>query len=156
MVLRTRLEKLTNQSEKKMNRIKWTTHFFALIIMLAGCASSANVSNDADAVTNTDAIKNISWLEGALQKEGVFVSPQGSADLGIAATSSSRLVLDGREALSVYLFDDLELASSEAYEFSNTNVGKDVYLKDALVVVRSSRRDTGLSQTLREILGDAL
>ncbi len=111
-----------------------------------------DVSDEAEFSTVTD----ISWLEQKLQKRGVFISPTGPADLGVPATSSTRLVLDGREILSVYEFDDSDLASGQAYKFYNSNPADDVYLKESLVVVRRSRRDTGLSQTLRDILGEAL
>jgi len=134
------------------NKLKLALQTLAVSLVLTGCVSTANVSNEAD----LDNAGKIVWLENALQKEGVFVTPKGAADLNVPAVSSALLILDGKEVLSVYEFDDLELASSEAYEFSNVHADRDVYLKDDLVVVRTSRRDTGLSQTLREIMGNAL
>ncbi len=134
------------------NKLKITLQTIAVSLVLTGCISTADVSNEA----TLDNTGQIVWLENALQEEGVFVSPKGPADLNVPAISSTLLVLDGRDVLSVYEFDDLELASSEAYEFSNIRADSDVYLKDALVVVRTSGRDTGLSQTLREIMGNAL
>ena len=130
----------------------WAPAIIAVAISISGCASTMDVSDDTDISTVT----NISWLEKRLQEKGVFISPDGPADLDVPAMSSTRLVLDGREILSVYEFDDLDLAWGQAYKFYNSNPADDVYLKESLVVVRRSRRDTGLSQTLRDILGEAL
>ena len=119
---------------------------------IVGCASAQAVSEES----HEDIVFDISWLEKQLQDEGVYASPNGYAGLAVSAESSSRLVLDGREQVYVYLFDDVELASSQAYKFSNKYPMSDVYLKRGLVVVRQQQSESGLSLTLKNILGASL
>ncbi len=117
---------------------------------ISGCSSTEN--GLASNVRKTD----IAWLTTELQNDGVFVRERGNAGRFIPSTTSSRLVLDGQEILDVYEFSEYAYAADQAYQFAEQNPGSDVYLKQAIVVVRYSRRDTGLSQTLNSLLGRTL
>ena len=125
---------------------------FTILMTVSGCVGTSNVSNTSDEAEKYD----IAWLEKQLQAEGIFASPSGPGNWSIPASSSVRLVLDGSEAVNVYLFENHELASSEAWELSNELPQNQVYRKEGLVIVRSASVDTGLSGTLRGILGNAL
>lgn len=122
--------------------------FLGAMYLLTGCVGAQSVSNDS---TFT-----ISALEIALQDEGVFVMPRGSANLAIPADQSSRLVLDSREVLNVFEFESAQQARDQARSFAGAHPGNDVYQKDLVVAVRESPGDTGLNATLRRILGETL
>jgi len=122
--------------------------FLGAMYLLTGCVGAQSVSNES---TFT-----ISALETALQDEGVFVMPRGSANLGIPADQSSRLVLDSREVLNVFEFESARQAVDQARNFAGSHPGNDVYQKDLVVAVREGPGDTGLSATLRRILGETL
>ncbi|MCH8245490.1 MAG: hypothetical protein IH951_03680 [Bacteroidetes bacterium] len=128
-----------------------------LVFVMSGvsaCTSAKNVASDqAEEERQTT---DIAWLTKSLQDEGVFITERGFPNLSIAAISSSRLYLNDREVLDVYGFEKIGDAMSNAYTLANKNPGRDVFLKESLVVVRYSNRDTGLSQTLFELLGVAL
>ena len=125
---------------------------FTLLMVLTGCAGSSSVSQETDETEIID----IAWLEKQLQAEGIFASPSGPGNWSIPASSSVRLILDGIESINVYLFEDLELAASEAYEFSNELPQSQIFHKKGLVLVRTERANSGLSNTLRGIMGTAL
>ena len=125
---------------------------FTLLIAIAGCAGANSVSQQAGDSETID----IAWLEKQLQAEGIFASPAGPGNWSVPASSSVRLVLDGVESINVYLFTNLDLASSEAYEFSNELPQSQVFHKKGLVLVRSERANSGLANTLRGIMGEAL
>jgi hypothetical protein len=118
--------------------------------VLTGCAGAAK-SVDSES-TGT----GITWLTRSLQDEGVFVKERGSASVFIPTSISARLILDGRDVLDVYEFRESRYAADEAYEFAERNPGADVFLRQALIVIRYSDRDTGLSQTLNKLLGRTL
>ena len=124
----------------------------SLLTVLTGCTGLSSVSQETDETELID----IAWLEKQLQAEGIFASPSGPGNWGIPASSSVRLVLDGIESINVYLFEDLELAASEAYEFSNERPQSQVFHKKGLVLVRTERANSGLSNSLRGIMGTAL
>jgi len=117
---------------------------------IAGCSSTQN------GLASNSRKTDISWLTTELQNEGVFVRERGDARRFIPSTTSRRLILDGREILDVYEFSEYGYAADQAYQFAERNPEADVYLKKAIVVVRYSRRDTGLSQTLNSLLGRTL
>ncbi len=128
---------------------------FALMLILvmsgvSACTSSKNLAEQDRKTTD------IAWLTKSLQDEGVFIVERGSPNLSISAATSSRLYLNDREVLDVYVFDRVGDAMSNAYTLANMNPGRDVYRKESLVVVRYSSRDTGLNQTLFQLLGVAL
>ena len=125
-----------------------TALVIGMVFLVQGCASAQNVSN-----SSTD---GISQLEISLQEQGIFVLPRGPANLDIPAEQSSRLVLDSQEVLNVFEFESDRRASGQAHAFAGAHPGHDVYLKGRLVAVRQSSGDTGLAQTLRSILGEAL
>lgn len=122
--------------------------FLGAVYLLTGCVGAQSVSNES---TFT-----ISALETALQDEGVFVMPRSGANPGIPADQSSRLVLNSSEVLNVFEFDSSRRASDQAHSFAGSNPRNEVYLKDRVVAIRQGRGDTGLSATLRTILGEAL
>jgi len=123
--------------------------FLVLQLVLTGCAGTSKV---ADANEPTD----IRWLTNRLHDEGVFVVERGSPNPTIASDKSSRLVLNQREVLDVYEFGQPDRARIMATDFAAYNPQNDVFLKDSLVVVRYSRRDTGLNQVLYQLLGAAI
>ena len=116
-------------------------------VVLAGCATT-NVapSTDQEGV-------DLGWFTISLQDEGVFVTEEGPANLRFPAQTSRRLVLNNRDVVDVYLFRNEETARARAHEFAGLYFRTDVYLKDALVVVRYTDRDSGLSLTLFELMG---
>jgi hypothetical protein len=116
--------------------------------LLSGCVSLGGQRDDEP--------QDIAWLIRSLQDEGVFILERPQSNLTPPASTSVRLILDGRESLDVYLFDETEMASSQAYQFANRLPGNDVYLQEHLVVVRKSTRDTGLNGTLLKLLGSTL
>lgn len=115
---------------------------------LTGCATMKSGSDESTF--------SISALESELQEAGVFVMPRGEAGFGIAAEQSAILLLNSSESLTVYEFASVGAASDQAHLFAGANPRRDVYLKDRLVAIRGSSGDTGLAQTLRDILGEAL
>jgi hypothetical protein len=120
-----------------------------LQLVMSGCAGTSRV---ADANEPTD----IRWLTNRLQDEGVYVVERGSPNPTIASDKSSRLVLNQREVLDVYDFGKSDRAQTVATEFAAFNPQNDVFLKDSLVIIRYSRRDTGLNQVLYQLLGAAI
>lgn len=122
--------------------------FLLAVHMLTGCATAQLVSNDSTF--------SISSLENALQQEGIFVMPRGPANLDIPADQSSRLILNSSEVLTVFHFQSEEQAHRQARAFAGANPRHDVYIRDSLVAVRQTSGNTGLSGTLRLILGEAL
>ncbi len=122
---------------------------FALLLVagLAGCATT-NVATPTD-----EDRADLGWFTLSLQDEGVYVTEEGVADLSIQAQSSRRLVLNNRDVVDVYLFRNEETARARAHEFAGLYFRTDVYVKDALVVVRYTERDSGLSLTLFELMG---
>jgi len=76
--------------------------------------------------------------------------------MAIPADQSSRLILNSGEVLNVFEFVSADKASEQARLLSGTYARSEVYLKDRVVAVRQGRGDTGLSATLRNILGEAL
>ncbi|MFT5144408.1 MAG: hypothetical protein ACI80V_000598 [Rhodothermales bacterium] len=121
--------------------------FLLLPVLLAGC-TSLNTQSAPDG--------DLSWLIRSLQDEGVFILERPHGGSVAPATSSVRLILNGQESLEVYEFDRLEEAETTARQWSYQLTGKDVYLREQLVVVRNSRRDTGLSGTLHKLLGSTI
>lgn len=122
--------------------------FLGAVHLLTGCVGTQSVSNDS--------AFSISALEKALQDEGVFVMPRGGANPGLPADQSSRLILNSSEVLNVFEFASVRRASDQAHSFAGSHPRNQVYLKDRVVAVREGRGDTGLSATLRDILGEAL
>lgn len=124
----------------------------ALILLIAfwltGCATMKPGSDESTF--------SISALESELQEAGVFVMPRGNAGIGVAAEQSAILLLNSSESLTVYEFATANAASDQAHLFARANPRRDVYLKDRVVAIRRSTGDTGLAQTLRDILGEAL
>lgn len=125
-----------------------TLLFMLALSLLTGCAGSRTVSDESGFT--------ISSLEDALQAEGVFVMPRGEASFAVPAEQSARLILDSSEVLNVFEFRSAASAREQAHAFAGSYPGNDVYLRERLVVIRQSRGDTGLSGTLRKILGEAL
>lgn len=115
---------------------------------LTGCATMKSGSDESTF--------SISALESELQEAGVFVMPRGDAGIGVPAEQSAILLLNSTESLTVYEFASADAASDQAHLFAGANPRRDVYLKDRLVAIRRSSGDTGLAQTLRDILGEAL
>ncbi len=139
---------------KMKKLIGYATMLIFLASGVSACTSAKNIAGDqAEEESQTT---DIAWLTKSLQDEGVFITERGFPNLSIQAISSSRLYLNDREVLDVYGFEKIGDAMSNAYTLANKNPGRDVFLKESLVVVRYSNRDTGLSQTLFEILGVAL
>jgi hypothetical protein len=122
--------------------------FLLIAFWLTGCATMKSGSEESSFT--------ISALENDLQKAGVFVMPRGDASFGIPAEQSAILVLNSSESLTVYEFASEEAASDQAHLFAGNNPRREVYLKERVVAIRRSTGDTGLAQTLRDILGEAL
>jgi hypothetical protein len=122
--------------------------FLLVSLWLTGCASLKSGSEESTF--------SISALEGELQEAGVFVMPRGDAGVGVPAEQSAILLLNSSESLTVYEFASAAAASDQAHLFAGANPRRDVYLKDRVVAIRRSTGDTGLAQTLRDILGEAL
>lgn len=131
-----------------IRRIAQILLFLLAVQLLTGCVGAQSVSNDSTF--------SISTLEVALQEEGVFVMPRGPANLDIPADQSSRLVLNSSEVLNVFEFDSAEQAHKHAHAFAGAHPRHDVYYRETIVAVRQTSGDTGLSSTLRHILGEAL
>lgn len=140
--------------------------FLVAMFLLTGCASSQTVSDESSSATavvlsgESDSTDEkgftISALETELQDQGVFVMPRGQAGFGIPAEQSAQLLLNSSEVLHVFEFARVETARDQAYAFAGANPRRSVYVRDELVAIRLSRGDTGLAQTLRDILGEAL
>lgn len=131
--------------------LRWSARillFLGAVALLTGCASSQSVSNESTFTINV--------LEDALQKDGIFVMPNGPANLAIPADQSSRLILNSSEVLHVFEFESAQKAHNQAHAFAGAHPQHDVYLKDLIVAVRQSRGDTGLTGSLRSILGETL
>lgn len=131
--------------------IRWAAKillFLLAVHMLTGCTTAHSVSNDSTF--------SISQLESELQNEGVFVMPRGPANLDIPADQSSRLILNSTEVLNVFEFDSAEQARKHARAIAGAHPRHDVYYRETIVALRQTSRDTGLSSTLRHILGEAL
>ena len=130
-------------------------------ILVAGCASTGDVAEngkvaDKEKISEKEEPADIRWLTSQLHDEGVFVVERGSPNPAISSDKSSRLILNQREVLDVFNFDSLERARIIATEFASHYPQNDVYRKDSLVVVRYSRRDTGLNHLLFKLLGAAV
>jgi len=121
-------------------------------ILLAG-ASCTSTSRNAAVL---DESLGLGWLTTRLQDEGVYIVDEGDPNPTITSNESSRLILNNQEVLDVYDFDRSDRARTVATEFAGVNHGSDVYLKGDLVVVRYSRKDTGLNQVLHDLLGRTL
>ncbi len=115
-------------------------------VVLAGCATT-NLAPPTD-----EEGVDLGWFTISLQDEGVFVTEEGLANLTFPAQTSRRLVLNNRDVVDVYLFRNEETARARAHEFAGLYFRTVVYLKDALVVVRYTERDSGLSLTLFELM----
>ena len=139
---------------KMKKLIGYATMLIFLASGVSACTSAKNIAGDQAEGESTTT--DIAWLTKSLQDEGVIITERGFPNLSIQAISSSRLYLNDREVLDVYGFEKIGDAMSNAYTLANKNPGRDVYLKDSLVVVRYSNRDTGLNQTLFQLLGVAL
>lgn len=122
--------------------------FLGAVYLLTGCVGPRAVSNDSGF--------DITALETALQDEGVFVMPRDGFNPAVPADESSRLILNSSEVLNVFEFTTAGKATEQARIISGTYAGNEVYLKDRIVAVRQGPGDTGLSATLRSILGEAL
>ena len=123
-------------------------YLFWLMIVFSGCVFfRSNAGTGA---------RDINWLTQQLQEEGVFVSPQGPANLNLPAESSSRMILISQEVLEAYYFGDETTAQEEAVRLVNSMPQRDVYQTGRLVAIRYSARDTGLNATLIKILGRPL
>ena len=122
--------------------------FLLIAFWLTGCATIKSGSEESTF--------SISALEAELQEAGVFVMPRGDTGFGVPAEQSATLLLNSSESLTVYEFASVEAASDQAHLFAGTNPRREVYLKERVVAVRRSTGDTGLAQTLRDILGEAL
>lgn len=127
-------------------------HRIALLFIVATGLSACAVFRSS----TEDGARDINWLTRQLQDEGVFVSPQGQANLNLPAQSSSRLILISQEVLEAYYFGDETTAQEEAARLVNSMPQRDVYQTGRLVAIRYSARDTGLSATLIKILGRPL
>ena len=133
-------------------RVSIPRMFLALLLVvgLAGCATT-------HVATPTDEERvDLGWFTHSLQDEGVFITEAGLATLSVPAQTSRRLVLNDRDVVDVYLFHDEDVARDKAYTFAGLYPRTDVYVKDELVVVRYTERDSGLSLTLFELLGTTL
>lgn len=135
---------------KKTRSIVFTIILILAISGISACSTSKNVAED-DSKT-----RDIAWLTKSLQNEGVYITERGFPNLSIPSVASSRLVLNDRDILDVYRFDRIGEAMSNAYTIANMNPHRDVYRKESLVVIRYSNRDSGLSQTLFQLLGHTL
>ena len=130
---------------------RWLTGLSAIVLIgITGCASTS------EGIVDENARKDIRWLTDQLQSEGVFTVERGYPNPTIPADNSSRIYLNGREAIDVYGFEGEERARLVATEYAGMNPENDVFLKDSLVIVRYSRRDTGLNGVLYQLLGAAL
>ena len=125
-------------------------HMLIALLLVGGCATT-NVATPTD----EDRV-DLGWLTQNLQDEGVYVTEQGLGNLSIPAQTSRRMVLNDRDVIDVFLFRNEETAQSRAYTFAGLYPRSDVYLKDELVVVRYTERDSGLSMRLFELLGTTL
>lgn len=121
-----------------------------LAIGLSACTTTRHNTSEAGETST------VVWLADGLQKQGVFVKEQGEAALDVPAETSQRLVLNGQEVVDVYAFASEDRAWNEARQFAGLYPQNDVYIKDALVVVRYTTHDTGLSLTLFDLLGTTL
>lgn len=119
-----------------------------IALWLTGCATIKSGSEESTF--------SISALEAELQEAGVFVMPRGDTGFGVPAEQSATLLLNSSESLTVYEFASEEAASDQAHLFAGNNPRREVYLKERVVAIRRSTGDTGLAQTLRDILGEAL
>ena len=126
-------------------------HRMLVVLLLVGGCATTNVATPTD----EDRV-DLGWLTHSLQDEGVFVTEEGIANLTVPAQTSRRLVLNDRDVVDVYLFRHEEVARDKAHTFAGLYPRTDVYLKDELVVVRYTERDSGLSLTLFELLGTTL
>lgn len=129
-----------------------TMGIMALAVTFSACATTRqNTSTEEE-----EQVPAVIWFTDGLQKKGVFVKEDGLPYLGIPADESQRLLLNGREVVDVFVFDDEDRAKNEAYQFAGLYPQNDVYIKEALVVVRYTERDTGLTLTLHDLLGVTL
>ena len=132
---------------------KYMSHIAVAVLFVVGFMGC---SSTKDLASENAGSPDITWLATSLQDEGVFIRERGSANLNIPAFESTRFVLNDREILDVYEFERIEDASSNAYTLANTNPGWKKYKKESLVVVRFSRQNSGLTQTLFKLLGVTL
>jgi len=100
-----------------------------------------------------DMPRDIRWLTVALQHKGVMVRERGNAFLSTIAESNARIIVDGREVLDAFVFQSADVARVQAYRIAGLYPMNDVFRVDALVVLRYTTRDTGLTATMVEVLG---
>jgi hypothetical protein len=117
----------------------------AAVCLLAACGGS-RVSLD-------EMPRDIRWLTTSLQHKGVMVRERGNAFLSTTAISNARIIVDSREVLDAFVFQSADVASEQAYRIAGLYPQNDVFRVEALVVLRYTTRDTGLTATMVEILG---
>ena len=114
-------------------------------VLLVGCAGPRRSIKDQP--------KDIRWLTVQLQHRGIMIRETGSAFAEMSSKSDARLIIDSRETLDTYEFDSPELARNQAFKLSGLYPRNDIFIVDALVVVRFNSRGSGLTHALVEVLG---
>ena len=114
-------------------------------VLLVGCAGPRRSIRDQP--------KDIRWLTVQLQHRGIMIRETGSAFAEMPSKSDARLIVDSKETLDTYLFESAELARNQAYKLSGLYPRNDIFVVEALVVVRFNSSGSGLTHALVEVLG---
>jgi hypothetical protein len=133
-----------------MNRPTNTIRYFILgllMVSFAACSSSKKTASDEDLP------RDITWLTGQLQDDGIFVAERGEPDFNVQANTARRLLLNGREYVDAYYFDENATASAQARIYAGYNPRSSVYLLDGLVAIRYKDDLSEVSSALGKYLG---
>lgn len=125
--------------------------FLRSVTLIVGLCAIAACSPSRESLD--DMPRDIRWLTVSLQHKGVMVRERGNAFLATSAESNARIIVDSREVLDAFVFQSADVASEQAYRIAGLYPMNDVFRVDALVVLRYTTRDTGLTGTMVEILG---
>ena len=119
--------------------------FFGVALILASACTSTKPAADDDS--------NIGWFTSELQIDGIVTSHAGSADTTLPSDFSASFLLNGFEQVDVYQFGSSSLAIQIAEKLVSDNPRLIVYRHEELVVMRRSKGDAAVSQSLHRFMG---
>lgn len=136
-----------------MKRMRGTVRGLILGLILIGfsaCSSSKQGFSDEDLP------EDISWLTMELHNDGIFVAERGQASRNVLASLSRRLVLNGREVVDAYFFENSDIAAAQATIYAGYNPRATVYVHDQLMVIRYRSDMSEVSSFLYQLLGKTI
>ena len=128
---------------------------FLFLFFLVGLSACSTTRNEV-ASANENAYRDITWLTDELQGEGIFVAEKGEARSNIIADISRRLLLNGREYVDAYYFENEDTAGAQARIYASSNPRAMVFVRESLIVVRYSDSMSEISTALHRYLGGTI